>query len=386
MSKVHITLIGGQAMPVFIGIKESEASSYVLIHSNRTNNTADVIESYIKEGKPQSSTRKVMMESSDIVMIKTGMTELLEAYKDCEVEANVTSGTKPWSIALAMSAAEYKNLVLLYIDQNCRIFNYSDLTEKTIDYIEGGISQILKYNLNQSQSHNDFDSYTQEDYTLVDRIKATRKKYLRIFNKLTIPNKKNNNPVRFSNQLVDQIYDPDSGSEIYWDRRPGKPQKVRLSFHDKFGGENEFVFTSPHAFDLVTSSGWFEYEVAAMFKSWSKCKEIWMNVKFPYKNNNPKNEIDVIVNTGVKLLFIECKTQIFDNTDIDKFAAAVKNYGGIGTKSLFITMEPMSELTVEKCATNGVISYSMLNEKHCPNGKKRLFGILDNTLFDSNTK
>ena len=149
------------------------------------------------------------------------------------------------------------------------------------------------------------------------------------------------------------------------------------------------VLTSPHAFDLVTSSGWFEYEVAAMFKSWPKCKEIWMNVKFPYKNNNPKNEIDVIVNTGVKLLFIECKTQIFDNTDIDKFASAVKNYGGMGTKSLFITMGPMSEQAVEKCSTNGVMSYSMysmLNGLLCPNGKKRLFEMLNNTLFDSNTK
>ncbi len=387
MDKIHITLIGGQAMPVYIGIKESDATLFILIHSNRTEAIADIIEKDIKEEKPLSSVRKILMDSSDIVKIKSAITELLDCYSDCQIEANITSGTKPWSVALAMQAAERRNMTLFYIDQNCRIFNYNDLTEKTIDSIEGGISQILKYNLNQSQSHNDFESYTQEDYELLDKIKAVRKKYPRIFNELTIPNKTNKN--RFSNNLVDHLYDSSRCSEIYWDRRKGKPQEVRILIQNKSQKDEEMVLTSPHAFDLVTSSGWFEYEVAAMFKSWPKCKEIWMNVKFPYKNNNPKNEIDVIVNTGVKLLFIECKTQIFDNTDIDKFASAVKNYGGMGTKSLFITMAPMSEQAVEKCSTNGVMSYSMysmLNGLLCPNGKKRLFEMLNNTLFDSNTK
>ena len=155
MAKIHITLIGGQAMPVYIGIKESDATLFILIHSNRTEAIADIIEKDIKEEKPLSSVRKILMDSSDIVKIKSAITELLDCYSDCQIEANITSGTKPWSVALAMQAAERRNMTLFYIDQNCRIFNYNDLTEKTIDSIEGGISQILKYNLNQSQSHND---------------------------------------------------------------------------------------------------------------------------------------------------------------------------------------------------------------------------------------
>ena len=74
-----------------------------------------------------------------------------------------------------------------------------------------------------------------------------------------------------------------------------------------------------------------------MLSSWEYAKEIIMNANFPYKNNNPKNEIDIIVNTGNRLLFVECKTQINDITDIDKFRTAVKNYGGMGCKALFIT-------------------------------------------------
>lgn len=72
-----------------------------------------------------------------------------------------------------------------------------------------------------------------------------------------------------------------------------------------------------------------------------------MNVEFPYKNNLPKNEIDIIVNTGDKLLFVECKTRICDNTNIDKFSAAVKNYGGMASKALFVSNMPMDDKPIE---------------------------------------
>jgi hypothetical protein len=113
------------------------------------------------------------------------------------------------------------------------------------------------------------------------------------------------------------------------------------------GIERRFSFTSKHSFNLVMNSGWFEYKVAKLLEGWSRAQEIWMNVVFPYKpgkdgTRKSKNEIDVIVHTGKKLLFVECKTSVFDKTDIDKFAAAVKNYGGMGSKALFITGAKLS--------------------------------------------
>lgn len=43
---------------------------------------------------------------------------------------------------------------------------------------------------------------------------------------------------------------------------------------------------------------------------------------------------------GTKVLFVECKTHINNPTDIDKFKSAVNNYGGSGSKSLFVTYFP----------------------------------------------
>lgn len=76
-----------------------------------------------------------------------------------------------------------------------------------------------------------------------------------------------------------------------------------------------------------------------MLSKWKDCEDVWMNVVFPYDNSNPKNEIDVVAKIGNKLLFIECKVQVFDNTDIDKFKSAVRNYGGMGAKAVFITQQ-----------------------------------------------
>ena len=73
------------------------------------------------------------------------------------------------------------------------------------------------------------------------------------------------------------------------------------------------TLTSQHIFNLFFHTGWFEYEVASLLSTWQYAKEIRMNVKFPYNaERNPKNEIDLIVNTGNRLLFVECKTQIND--------------------------------------------------------------------------
>ena len=41
-----------------------------------------------------------------------------------------------------------------------------------------------------------------------------------------------------------------------------------------------------------------------------------------------------------KVHFVECKTHINNPTDIDKFKSAVNNYGGSGSKSLFVTYFP----------------------------------------------
>ena len=51
--------------------------------------------------------------------------------------------------------------------------------------------------------------------------------------------------------------------------------------------------------------------------------------------------------------------QISDITDIDKFRTAVKNYGGMACKALFVTYAPMKKTAAEKCEDSGILSFSI---------------------------
>lgn len=378
MKKVHVSLVGGQPMPVFVGIKESGADKLILVHSYETKSAANKIAKYVNDIKSEL----VEIPAMDYNTAKSHIDSILRCHEVDDVTVNVSGGSKPWSIAVALLSFKYKNVTLIYIDQNCKIYNINNGESRMAQSFDGGIKQILDYNMNSSESHNELASYTSQDLSCLERIKKARKLFPKAFNTLTIPNKANKN--RFNNNLKDRI--ENSGSSIEWDRR-GCMQEVKLDLarSNSIKGEH-YEFKSPHAFDLVTSSGWFEYEVATILSDWAKGKEIWLNVVFPYNNKLPKNEIDIIVNVGYKLLFVECKTKIADNTDIDKFASAVKAYGGMGSKAIFISMEPMSPQAEEKCQTNNIACYSMKSTTTNLRKRKELFDLLNSIMPNTNTR
>ena len=85
--------------------------------------------------------------------------------------------------------------------------------------------------------------------------------------------------------------------------------------------------------------------------------KIIVNCIFKTKTDAVKNEVDIIVNAGRKLIFVECKTQVFNTPDIDKFASVVRTYGGLGSKALFVTNTPMKAEAQEKCDEKGITTY-----------------------------
>lgn len=384
MEKLHIALVGAQTMPIYIGILESDADKFILIHSTQTKSNAEIIARYIN----RDNTVLFELPAWDFPKMKDRIDGLLAEYKDWSIEANISGGSKPWGFMFSMLAFEYSNMSLFFVDQSCMIHNISDLTSRMAKPLDGGIRQILEFNQilesNQASSvtHVDLTSYGEKDVSILTEIKRCRKKYPKIFNNLTIP--KRGIQKRYQNNKLDTIVDDQSQSEISWDIR-GPEQKVKLTFINRLGNTDVVTFQSPHAFDMVVSSGWFEYEIAKCLELWTEAKDIWLNSVFPYRNNTPKNEIDIIVNVGYKLLFVECKTKIFDYTDIDKFRSAVKNYGGLSSKAIFISLESMDAKTIEKCETNG-IDYFSLDGKPAVEMKKALFAKLNTIMGVSNTK
>lgn len=354
MAHYHITLIGGQSYPVCLGILDQKPDGVVLVHSCQSKEEAERIKKEIKV-----PTQLIEFEPVNVGEIYNQLRRNFPILSADDVyTVNITGGTKLWSIAFYDYFKRYPNSKLIYIDQNncvCNLVSF-EIYQSTVAL---DTDLVFRLNGTRTESYLLFEEYTDEDKICLEKMKKLRKHSFKGFNTFSMPKDKG-----WKNDLEQKKNACWNWEEnhISWDK-DSKTIELSLKYRGK---EKREILESPHVFELFFNTGWFEYDVACILSKWEYAKEIRMNVKFPYlAERNPKNEIDLIVNTGNRLLFVECKTQINDITDIDKFRTAVKNYGGMACKALFITDAPMKKTAEEKCRDSGIISFSI---EDCKNG------------------
>ena len=364
--KVHITLVGGQPTPVYNGIVATQPDKIVFIYSGESREIAERIS---EEVKIPSERRK--MDPVDLNDIEKKVAQCAEKYKDEEVSVNISSGTKPWAFYFAKIFGQMPNATLFYVDQNNTLWNLSD---KSLRKVEFDMDAQFRLRGNQLKDYRSFGSYDDADKVCVQQIEKIRAHSFTEFKELVNNFEKHQNVTEYITA---------NGSELFW-KKDSKEFLCRI--RNARGQVLNVTLKSPHLRQLLINSGWFEYKVANLLALWNKSSDIRLNCKFPASNNAPKNEIDIILNAGGKLLFVECKTQIHEVTDIDKFTAAVKNYGGMGCKALFVTNAPMNILAREKCKDNGIISFSLQDDNLGLPPEKALALLLDSELFNINTK
>lgn len=363
--KVHITLVGGQPAPVYHGIMATQPDKIVFIYSDESRETAERIS---KEVKITSERRK--MDPVDLNDIENKVAQCAEKYKDDEVSVNISSGTKPWAFYFAKIFGQMPNATLFYVDQNNMLWNLSDKSARKVDFDMDAQFRLLG---NPLQKYTRFEDYDEEDTEMLKVLK-------KLFDFDSSQMFRLINECKTKTHTVEHVLK--NGSYVRW--VPSlKQYEIEVVKRNK---RQTAVLKSKHVRDIFLKAGWFEYKVAELLNKWDKVGKIRMNCKFPYKDNADKNEIDILVEAGSKLLFVECKTQIEDNTDIDKFASAVRNYGGMGSKALFVTFAKMTDKAKEKCADNGIMSFSLQDEHLGIHDEQALALLLDSELFNINTK
>lgn len=368
MSKIHIALVGGQPMPIHVGIEEFKADKLILVHSKESKELAEGIQQSVDlpcELQP--------FESVDYPKIYQAAEKLLGKCGQSETIINISGGIKPWTVAFVLLAQQCPNTSIIYVDQNNVGYNFTTSESKTIDS-RLDTQTILRYNNYSLGLFTNFKDLTKEDLKMAKDVEKIRESNIGVFNELTIANKEmENNPTgRKENNR---------GSYVEWDK---KTNTAYMVLKNKWGVK-KLRCTSPHVIPILFNSGWFEVQVAEMLSQWEKAQEVILNAKFLFANNAPKNEIDIIVNMCNKLLFVECKTQIKQLTDLDKFATVAKKYSGMGVKMLFVTKERMNNKAEEKCRENRIIPFS-IQSGGIIDPEKALFGLLDSEMSNINTK
>lgn len=380
MKHIHISLLGAQSYPVYLGIVDQHPDEVILVHSVTTHDEAIRIKQELGKQSMQLPVQLIEFEPVDLPRI---FNQLTKNFSNQSAEnlysVNISGGTKLWSIAFYEHFSKYPQVRLLYIDQNNHICNLKTLEQYRSD-VPLDTDIVFRLNGTKAESYTLLSEYTEKDTYCVKKIKELRSHSYDGFKSFSMPDVPKWKEIE---NKKEGCWVSDCGV-LLWDK-PGKKIIIRLLNKKKV--EKEEVLESPHVFSLFFYAGWFEYEVAKMLSEWKYAKEVRMNVKFPYNvEKNPKNEIDVIVNTGNRLLFVECKTQITSITDIDKFRTAVKNYGGMACKALFVTEAGMKNTAREKCEDSGILSFSLQSSFANLSVAEQLYLKLEHELFEINKK
>jgi len=380
--KVHITLVGGQPAPVYHGIVATQPDKVVFIYSESSRDVVEKVRSEIHIAEDEQKP----LDTTDPHLIMERAKALAEKYKDDEVTLNISSGLKSWSYLFGRVFDSMPNASVVYMDQNNVLWNYRTMEHKS-DF-EFDMDVLFRLYGNRLENYKRLTDYTEEDLKALDKIKNIRLFNVPDFNKLTATlNDKQQNILRNQNSGKFDLMANGSQSYVEWEKTTKDSIGfVRIFLAKKNGKSQEVTFESENAVDLAFNSGWFEFEIATLLSKWTKAKSVYLNCHFPFKPKVDKNEVDIIVNTGTKILFVECKTQITHTTDIDKFRSVVKGYGGTGSKGLFVTDARMTDVAREKCEEHGLLSFSLQDDHLGMSHEKALALLLDSELFNINTK
>ena len=383
MSKVTFSLVGGQPFPVYAQALDSKPDVLLLFFSEQTERNAQNIEHCIMQKLPHTVVRKIRVDAHDLKESSLTFTAHAQAWlkPENEITVNLSGGTKPWSMQLLNIFAGKKNAKCLFIDQNNMIWDMATYDCHKFEHTDISLDdKFALYGVMVTQRES-LDSFNDDDFNAARNIER-----LYHFNN------------KCFNDIVSQIEEDDKRGKI-----TGSYSSKNLFSHIGRTGKNRFecnfkkansangveaVIDSPHASHLLMGAGWFELKVARLLAQWYGARKVWLNTVINYSPNpDPINEIDVIVETtNDKLLFVECKTQVYAPTDVDKFNDVIKSYGGLGSKRVFFTNWPMKLVAQLKCEVLNIPHFVMSEVNKDKLSTNVFYGTLDKYMDTINAR
>ena len=376
MKKVHIALVGGQPVPVYIGIKDNgQASTVILVCSSQSRVEAERI-------KKQFPKRHIVVKECppvDLSDIEKLVFALCEEYSDYEKVINLTSGTKLWSLTFFRVFYQDKNTHFIYIDQNNHI---TDILTKESHI--GTINTLNRFELYGTPltSFRMLEEYDEEDISVSRKIELFRNKNRFEFFQLTAG-------YNLSVLEKENVLQTERGSVFEYSF---EERWARIKLYTDRGFVTK-EFSCQHLLDILFNFGWFELKTALELRKNERISKIWLNCEFADSEKNPKNEIDIIAEQDNRLLFVECKTMIYDSTDIDKFGSALRNFSGTSTTGIFVTNDPpntnrMSRYNhaMEKCKDNGILTFNFSLWRNNPTENPPLNTIINEQIQIQNKR
>lgn len=350
--KHQISIVGGQITPIFWGIKEKDPDVVHLLYTQDSQYQIPILESIFK-GKKFFS---YQIEPYDFEKIKTQVRKIIASHPSITFELNLTGGTK--MMALACHHIFYsQSFNTFYIDQKNRMYDFSK--QKFMSIVSNiDIDTFIRLSGHKKYSSNKIHDFTNEEYAFAYEINQIS--HSNIFKNSISAVKKQVNDIKNCRQF---IYNKPT-LNLQWNS-----PDLELSLPN-----SSIVINSLKAFNIAFNGIWWELVVADSIKNWNKIHEMKLNVELYSKTTSSiKNEIDIVINTGKTLIFIECKSGNVKQEDINKIRAVKRLYGGIASKTILVCKYKPRPDIIEKCKDLGILIFYGNNLKKIINKLESAF-------------
>lgn len=358
MSKILINLIGKETIPNFKAYREFDPDILIQIYSGITKDAAQILEAMID--KESTEVISIECDGWDFLDLISKLEERLRLNPGDRLFVNLTGGTKMMALSVyefVKSVEEDSEVLFFYLDTKSKIHWFLEKDKitsfqkiLTINEIIQLQNQKIKSGINYLDSLKDFEKVLNVIRAELETKSSRWDKLLKIINKFFRQNEEGSHltfdticQTLNNKQNVFKLEKTAEGINIYY------RESVFLNFPID---EEKFIW-------FLINGGWFEILTAQKLVIKYPDFEILLNVIFHFKSNEKliKNEVDILLCDGTKLLFYECKSGIVKSKDIDSIKIRKDLYGGLIGKSVLVSrypLNPKSKHFYEKAKEYGI--------------------------------
>ncbi len=326
MKKIHIALVSKETLPVFYMINELQPDLVYLVGTKDTITYMETIEKIAKRMGivciKQTTFPNDIQDTTDVCE------RIHESNEGDEFSYNLTCGTKLMAFGALICAQRHKAQVF-YTETT----SYVDVNEMKRRLLTKMLDMNTIIELQGQKVKN--KQVFQPDPVRTECAKTIREfvhNNIETFSELiSVYQNKNNEAKKNRIKLEFNEYE-DAGSGISYRYSDGRIV-VKLNDVEAFSCGYE------DAFMMFFEGRWWETLVADEIAKWAdEDREMWTNVTFRPNQKTPKdkNEIDILVNIGNTLLFVECKSGSFNQDNIYKLNSVCQTYGSYKSKACII--------------------------------------------------
>lgn len=319
MSKnIQIALVSKETLPVFYIINEFRPDEVFLVGTEETTREMEQIER--SAAKMGSVCHRLITKADDMAYT---MKQCENVHERCGDNAcycyNLTCGTKLMAFGALMCAQKHQAQVV-YSDISTYT-NFATMQRMPMQHML--TTEMIIALQGQKIKSRDVYRYDAERTKCASEV---RKFVLRNFQAYSVL-------IKYYNKNK-QLPNPYNDRKVNYRRSGGE---LVIEYDDIE------VFSSDYhdAFSMVFEGRWWETLVADAVSRWADGRyEVWTNVRFEPKaeaERYDKNEVDVLVNIGNRLLFVECKSGMFDQDNLYKLSSVSHTYGSYKSKSVIVS-------------------------------------------------